>query len=263
MKKTCMTLVFAWIVLIGYSQSTVLLPQQSTVFSSSPAMAAFVAGNSATTGVTTIGIQGSAGSFSGGYTAAGVSGVFGILFISNPGAFSAGVRGVNYGTGTNGAGVIGHQTGSGWGVYGETPSGYGVYGLTTHSTAQSVGVRGEVSSPNAIAVEAKYSGTGIGTALEVDNGAIRVAGTNKSAFTHTATVANKANNYTTIDHPLCNGDPNCLLFVTQKFNPLTGTYNNSPIGVFFDQLSNKWGIFNENSNSIPNDAQFNVLVIKQ
>jgi hypothetical protein len=62
---------------------------------------------------------------------------------------------------------------------------------------------------------------------------------------------------------MCNGDANCILFVTQKLNPSGIVYNNSPIGVYYNTVRNKWEIFNENNVAIPTNAQFNVLVIKQ
>ncbi len=220
--------------------------------------------NSAATG-STIGVLGEASSTSHGIGATGgVTGVQGKVVPTTPGGYSAGVRGINNGTSGTGIGVIGYQAGSGWGVYGETPSGFGVYGLTTNNSAASTGVRGETFSANGIGVEAKYSGTGVGAALEIDNGAIRVAGTNKAAFIHTATAANKLSaNGTDITNPMCDGDPNCLLQVTQKLNPNGIVYNNAPIGVYYNTVRNKWEIFNENNVAIPNNAQFIVLVIKQ
>jgi hypothetical protein len=220
--------------------------------------------NSAATG-STIAVKGEVSSASHGVGATGgVTGVQGVVTPTTPGGYSAGVRGVNNGTGGTGIGVVGYQAGSGWGVYGETPSGFGVYGLTTNNTAVSAGVRGETFSTNGIGVEAKYSGTGVGTALEVDNGAIKVAGVNKAAFVHTATPGNKLSaNGTDIDNPMCNGDATAILFVTQKLNPSGIVYNNSPIGVYYNTIRNKWEIFNENNVAIPNNAQFNVLVIKQ
>jgi hypothetical protein len=220
--------------------------------------------NTAASGSTT-GVLGEAASTSNGIGATGgVSGVVGKVTPTTPGGYSAGVRGVNNGTAGTGIGVVGYQAGSGWGVYGETPSGFGVYGLTTNNTASSSGVRGETFSTNGIGVEAKYSGTGVGAALEVDNGAIRVAGTNKASFIHTATAANKLSaNGTDIDNAMCNGDANCLLQVTQKLNPSGIVYNNSPIGVYYNTVRSKWEIFNENNTAIPTNAQFIVLVIKQ
>ncbi|MDB5033913.1 MAG: hypothetical protein JWQ98_1154 [Chlorobi bacterium] len=220
--------------------------------------------NTAATGSTS-GVLGEVFSSANGIGAnGGVTGVLGRVNPTSPGGYSAGVRGVNNGTGGTGIGVIGYQAGSGWGVYGETPSGFGVYGLTTNTTAVSSGVRGETFSTNGIGVEAKYSGAGVGIALEVDNGAIRVAGVNKAAFVHTTTAANKLSaNGTDVDNPLCNGDPNALLFVTQKLNPSGIIYNNSPIGVYYNTIRNKWEIFNEANTAVPVGAQFNVLVIKQ
>jgi hypothetical protein len=213
----------------------------------------------------TIGVRGEVSSASHGAGAtAGVTGVQGVVTPTTPGGYSAGVRGVNNGTGGTGIGVVGFQGGSGWGVYGETPSGFGVYGLTTNNSAVSVGVRGETFSTNGLGVEAKYSGTGVGIALEVDNGGIKVSGVNKAAFVHTATAANKLSaNGTDITNPMCDGDPTAILLVTQKLNPTGIVYNNSPIGVYYNTIRNKWEIFNENNVAIPNNAQFNVLVIKQ
>lgn len=227
--------------------------------------AAIAGRNTATTGGATYGVLGEAASTSHGVGAnGGVSGVLGRVLGATPGGYSAGVRGINQGTGGTGIGVIGYQGGSGWGVYGETPNGFGVYGLTTNNSASSVGVRGETFSTNGIAVEAKYSGTGAGIALEVDNGGIRVAGVNKAAFIHTATPANKlSSNGTDITNPMCDGDANAILIVTQKLNPSAIVYNNSPIGVYYNTGRGKWEIFNQNSAAIPNNAQFNVLVIKQ
>ena len=89
-------------------------------------------------------------------TADGAAGVLGKVVPTDPGANSAGVRGVNSGTLDKGIGVWGSQDGSGIGVYGFTPagrgvhgasqSGIGVHGLHTSSTGTSAGVKGETSS---------------------------------------------------------------------------------------------------------------------
>ncbi len=50
--------------------------------------------------------------------AVGAIGVLGEITPTNPGALSAGVRGVNKGTGNFGVGVYGSHDGNGWGVYG-------------------------------------------------------------------------------------------------------------------------------------------------
>lgn len=62
---------------------------------------------------------------------ANASAVLGVVNSSSPGGFSSAIRGINNGTGGLGIGVTGSQSGSGWGVYGNTPSGIGVYGQST------------------------------------------------------------------------------------------------------------------------------------
>lgn len=93
------------------------------------------------------------------------AGIFGRINSTAPGAFSAGVRGVNNGTGTLGIGVYGSQAGSGWGIYGEAPSGRGVYGLSTTG----IGVYGKSTGGNGIYAESQ-GGARNAAALRVNNG---------------------------------------------------------------------------------------------
>jgi hypothetical protein len=221
--------------------------------------------NTAASGTPATGVLGDTNSNSNGTGASGgVTGVLGRVVPTSPGGYSAGVRGVNSGTGGNGIGVVGYQGGSGWGVYGETPSGLAVYGLTTNSTASSTGVRGETFSANGTGVVARFSGAGVGNALEVGNGAIKVSGSNRAAFQHVATLASITSNFTTIDNPMTNGDPNAILLVTPVLLPPDDVYTNFPIGVWYSSGASKWTIFNQNSGGgFPQNAAFNVLVIKQ
>lgn len=66
-------------------------------------------------------------------TTSSIAAVRGVVTNIAPGGFSAGVRGINNGTGGLGVGVWGSQAGSGWGVYGVTPTGLGVYGNSSGS----------------------------------------------------------------------------------------------------------------------------------
>lgn len=86
------------------------------------------------------------------------------------------------------------------------------------------------------------------------------AGTN--VFTHTATLANTSGNYTDIDHPRTNNKPYAKVLVTQNYNPGGGggTYNDNPIGVWYNAFTHKWSIFNQNKVSMPNGASFNVFI---
>jgi len=89
---------------------------------------------------------------------------------------------------------------------------------------------------------------------------IKVVPATESTFVHNATLANISVASTTVDHPLTNSNPEVLLFVTQNWNPggIGGTYNNAPIGVWFDNFNSKWCIFNENLEDMPPEAAFNV-----
>ena len=83
-------------------------------------------------------------------------------------------------------------------------------------------------------------------------------------FVHTATAANITSNWTNIDHPLTNDNPNAIVLVTQNWNPggVGDTYNNQPIGVWYNSIHGKWAIFNQdNTSSMPVGADFNVIVI--
>jgi hypothetical protein len=194
---------------------------------------------------------------------AGPTGVFGKASSSSPAAWSAGVRGLNPSTNGNGIGVAGYQAGSGWGVYGETPSGNSVYGKATATSGSNNGVLGETSSPAGAAVKASYTGTGVGNPLQLDNGAIKVSGTNKAAFIHTVTNANKPTTTSTeIDNPLCNGDPNCMLFVTALVTDLSGSFKQQ-LGVYYDPTRSKWQILSLNQQVFNVPTYFNVWVIKQ
>ena len=84
-------------------------------------------------------------------------------------------------------------------------------------------------------------------------------------FVHRATPENTSGNSTYLDRPSINGDPDAVLYVTQNWNPESdaGTYNDHPIGVWYDQTGSKWAIFNQDRARIPDGAAFNVVVAKQ
>jgi hypothetical protein len=81
-------------------------------------------------------------------------------------------------------------------------------------------------------------------------------------FVHTATAANISSNWTDIDHPLTNGNPNAIVFVTQNWNPgdTSGQYNDHSIGVWYNNGTGKWAIFNQDIAPMPEGADFNVFI---
>jgi hypothetical protein len=102
--------------------------------------------NTAPTGSTSYGLQGETDSTSG-----FVAGVYGRVTATSPGGFSAGVRGVNEGTGGNGIGVWGSQEGNGWGVYGTSVNGRAIFGYASSNSATNYGVFGRTASNNGYA----------------------------------------------------------------------------------------------------------------
>jgi hypothetical protein len=151
----------------------------------------------------------------------------------------AAIRGLNAG---NGAGVAGHSTHA---------AGAGVQGTTSSAT----GTGG------------RFSGSGATSrALQIADGAIEVTGNTRPAFVHQVADANKCGgddpvNGTIIDHPLANGTPNALLFVTPVGADLAGL----AVSVDYSPASctggaNRWVIVSDGP--LTSGWEFNVLIIR-
>jgi hypothetical protein len=82
-------------------------------------------------------------------------------------------------------------------------------------------------------------------------------------FVHQATSVSVDGYSTYLDHPLTNGNPDAILFVTQNYNPsgVSGTYNDRHIMVWYNELEAKWAITNQGYADMPVGAAFNVLVL--
>jgi len=236
--------------------------------------------NGAVNGAGLFGQQGSGSGFP--YIFGNPAGVWGEAS-SGTGVYGAsgsfrGVQGVSLGV--QGIGVFGsalNATGTNYGIYGTSGSsnGTGVYGLASATSGANYGVQGESDSANGAGVLAKGSGTS-GTALRVSSGAIRVTGAGPGsatpAFIHVATVSNTDTNgdYTVIDNPYCNNDPNAMLLVTPNWG-LVSDYAASPaVSVIYDDgisnlhfAANRWVLYTPDYTHLisPGD-RFNVLVIK-
>ncbi len=132
------------------------------------------------------------------------------------------------------------------GVYGRTASGIGVVG----GAHNGIGVQGHGIAAGSIGVQAHHVGGG--TALEINNGGIKVAGPVRAAFEHSET---QPVNCSLIDHPLTNGDGNALVFAIARAQPIA-TF------VQWFQGPSRWAICSVSGASIAG-VEFNVLVIKQ
>ncbi len=204
-------------------------------------------------------VEGTATSTAHGNTAAdAVSGVLGVVEPTNPGGYSAGVRGVNKGTGGTGIGVAGLHMQSGWGVYGQAPTGYGVVG--------------EIASAGGggAAMRAAYTGSDVGAALELSNGQIRVSGTNRPVFQADLSTSCGGNNaYSVLNNPLINSDPSAMLVVTHTDASTGGVaFAGMPLGVVYNTAANpiagcatnRWLVFTETNSTMP-DIIVNVLAV--
>lgn len=90
-----------------------------------------------------------------------------------------------------------------------------------------------------------------------------VVNPSSSAFVQVATSANSAYDYTNINNPATNNNPNALLFITPDWNPggTGGVYDTHYPGVWYNPTTYEWSIFHEDVNPIPNQAAFNVYVV--
>jgi hypothetical protein len=94
--------------------------------------------------------------------------------------------------------------------------------------------------------------------LELDNGAIKVSGANRTVFQHTATAGNTLSNETEIPNTSFANAATDMIIITPVWD---GIYVNAPIGVYFS--GSTWRIFRQDLAAMPVGAKFNVLVIKQ
>ena len=168
-----------------------------------------------------------------------------------------------------GIGVAGRRTSTDAsvfpGVYGSNAGGgAGVQGESTYATG--IGVQGFANGVSGTG--GKFTGPGsTGVSAELADGALKVSGVNRTAFVHTATLANSTLNFTAIDSPFSNGDATAMVIVTR-----VGADATSPlvsVGVYYNTVGaaavkDKWVIYTlDGSTAIPVGAKFNVLVIKQ
>lgn len=84
------------------------------------------------------------------------------------------------------------------------------------------------------------------------------------SFVHTASAGNSNAQVTLINNQRTNNNAAALVFITANWNPggtVSGVYNARPTGVFFDNPTNRWAIFNQDLADTPENASFNVYVV--
>lgn len=76
-----------------------------------------------------------------------------------------------------------------------------------------------------------------------------------NSFSHKATKTTITNNYTIIDNPALNNNPNVEVLVTQNWK---STYNTNSIGVWY--TGSKWSVYNQNKKAMPVGTNFNIFI---
>lgn len=127
----------------------------------------------------------------------------------------------------------------------------------TPNPGEQEAVRGPEDGPGSASEEAP--------AETVSDGANGAESPVESVFVHRASPENISANSTYLDNPLTTGDPDAILSVTQNWNPGggSGTYNDHPIGVWYDADRQRWAIFNQDRKAMPEGAAFNVEVVSE
>jgi len=81
---------------------------------------------------------------------------------------------------------------------------------------------------------------------------------------HTVDGNNTSNQWTYLNDPDLNNNPDAIIFITQVWNPggtANGVYNNHNVGVQY-KSNNRWCIYNEDGANLPLGASFNVIFFK-
>ncbi len=88
-----------------------------------------------------------------------------------------------------------------------------------------------------------------------------------TAFYQTSKSSNTPNgaDFTLINNPLTNNNPNAKLIVQDNYNPngiISGAYNDNNVGVWYDSTAHEWSVYRESGylTSMPLGVHFNVLV---
>ena len=105
------------------------------------------------------------------------------------------------------------------------------------------------------ALVAEVSGTGANIALGLGNGGIVVAGAARPAFQHTTSAGSvTAPNGTRIDHPLTNGDPTAMSFLTHAFVSGAAVYWTHPTGVDLQRCHGSLGDLRRGQHGVANGS---------
>jgi len=66
---------------------------------------------------------------------------------------------------------------------------------------------------------------------------------NGTGMVHTVTAENSVNNWSLIDNPLLNNNPNAIFFITKTWT--NGIYDSSHVGIWYSESAARWSVYNE------------------
>lgn len=93
---------------------------------------------------------------------------------------------------------------------------------------------------------------------------IMIPGVNMHSYTHFVTVENNLiiPAYTFLDHPQLNGHPEAIVLASHNWNPDggIGLYNDEAFGVYYDEDSQKWVLYNQSIVQIPIGSAYNIVM---
>ncbi len=130
--------------------------------------------------------------------------------------------------------------------------------------------QGGTTNPRAVGV--RYDGAlGRWTIFNENNTAmpanakfnVRVATPGDASFVHNTNAFNVLFNWTYLDHPLLNNQPDAQFFITHNANPSNGAVGpsvTSPLAASWDAASGKWTVVTQDLGGMPWGASFNILV---
>lgn len=88
---------------------------------------------------------------------------------------------------------------------------------------------------------------------------VLVPGDDMNTFVHKSDANNTAFDYTTIDNPLINNNPNAVFLVNDLYK---SKYNLKITGVYYNQSSQRWRIFNMDGSDMEENLSFSIVVSK-
>ena len=159
--------------------------------------------------------------------------------------------------------AIAGVAGNGTGLFGASLTGLSVYGLKSNFGIAAGPVAKfsnlKTGITDAVVIIEAVQGQ---PALELNNGPIKVSGTNRAAYKHASAAANIVANRTNLNYE--GQDPADILIVNHNYNTgpgSGGTYLNKSFGVWWNGTN--WTIYLEDLSAFPAGVTFNVLIIKQ